>query len=408
VLSDINRIVKETQMLCGTLGAGPSSRDEAYRIWDELSRKAATLDYYLEEVNSGNVPQSSLQDLVEDMSFHLRESRNVLTETITTGQYQHIVNGCEHPLVDNEMGKLLVGNEFVTVPLIVKNEVIGVILADNAYSEKPITEESIEELSMFSVPAALAIEKANMLQVFEEKVKELEKAYIALEKTHDMLIRHEKLAAIGEVSAHLAHEIRNPLATIGGFAKSIPRKYEDRTRTVRNAKIIVQEVKRLENILSNVLDFTKTGIPNKVLSDINRIVKETLSVMEDQAASHNVIIVMDITEEKLEAKFDVPQIKQVLINVVQNALNAMPNGGVLKIKTGWCDEDVCVTVIDTGIGIPEEYRENIFDPFFTTNGSGTGLGLSISQRIIQNHNGKLEIKSKKGEGTTVNIVFPVS
>jgi len=259
---------------------------------------------------------------------------------------------------------------------------------------------------MFAAPAALAIEKTYMLCILEEKINELEKAYIELEKTHDMLIRHEKLAAIGEISARLAHEIRNPLATIGGFAKSIPLKYDNKKRTIRNAKIIIKEVQRLENILSNVLDFTKASTPRKTVNDINELVKDTLRIIEGYVVTNNIVVALDLAEEELKAEFDSSQIKQVLINVIKNAFNSMQDGGALEIKTSVMDGYVHVDIRDTGKGIPEMYLDAIFDPFFTTNGNGTGLGLSISQRIMQNHNGSLEISSVEGKGTTVSVILP--
>jgi len=294
----------------------------------------------------------------------------------------------------------------VTVPLIAHNEVIGVLFADNAYSNRPINDESIEELRLFAAPAALALEKSNMLQVLEEKIRELENAYTELERTHDMLIRHEKLAAIGEVSARLAHEIRHPLATIGGFAKSIPKWYEDRYRTIRNAGIIMEEVLRLETILSDVLDFAKAGAPQKALVDINELVTRTLEIMEVRLSKHQLILSLHLTPKPLQSRIDSSQIKQVLINIIQNAINAMPDGGALGVSTSERNEAVVITVMDTGSGIPEELLGDIFDPFFTTRGNGTGLGLSISQRIVQNHDGRIDIRSKIDEGTTVDIILP--
>jgi len=396
----------ERNTLEGTMGVGPTSRDEAYRIWDDLSRRAFTFEDYLRDVESGAIVRSGLQDLVENMSFDMAASSNILIDTVRSRRPIHILDAWENPGTDEEMKKLLVSNEFVTMPLIAKNEVIGVIFADNAYSGHPITGESIEELAMFAAAAALAIENSHMVQVLENQVKELEEAYRKLEETHKMLVRHEKLAAIGEMSTRLAHEIRNPLTTIGGFAKSITRKYDDRERTIRSANIIIEEVRRLENILTNVLDFTKTGVPQKELRDINGLVRETVRMMEGSAAGKGIVISLELSEERLEAAIDPSQMKQVLINLIQNAFNAMEEGGALGIRTSRSGDNVRIEIRDTGTGIPEEFLECVFDPFFTTRHGGTGLGLSISQRIVQNHDGALNIESEEGVGTTIEILLP--
>ncbi len=394
--------------LRGIMGVGPTSQEEAYRIWNELSSKALTFQEYLDNVNRGFMVKGGLQYLVENIVVSMDKANNVLTETASKGTVFHVTNAWENPLMDEAMKKIIISKEFVSVPLIVKNQVIGVLLADNAFSGRAITGDSIEVLTMFAAQAAIAIENAQILSDLEEKIQELQKAYQDLEKAQDALIRNEKLAAIGEVSARLAHEIRNPLATIGGFAKSIQKKYDDRERTIRNANIIVDEVHRLEHILSNVLDFTKSGTPKKTPGDVNELIRKTLSIMEANIFSKGVVVVLDLAEGRLDAEFDEPQLKQVLINLMQNAINAMPEGGAIEIRSLELNGDIQIDIRDTGVGIPQQYLDIIFEPFFTTRGNGTGLGLSISNRIIQNHGGRLEIASKEGAGTTVSIFLPKS
>ncbi|MBN1290872.1 MAG: GAF domain-containing protein [Candidatus Latescibacteria bacterium] len=393
--------------LRGIMGVGPKTRDDAYRIWSELTGKGFTFHEYLDKIQKGEILPGELQDLVQEAVFDLDSTNNILTQTVNSGCHFHINNAWDNNGVDEGMRRMNISNEFVTIPLIAKNQVIGVLFADNAYSEKPITHESIEVLTMFASHAGLAIENARILLDLEEKVSELQEAYIELENTHDMLVRNEKLAAIGEVSARLAHEIRNPLSTIGGFAKSIPNKCDNKERTIRNANIIVEEVERLENILTNVLDFSKPSVPKKTLHDINQLVKSTLSIMESDIVSNSIVVSLDLSQEKLEAEFDETQIKQVLINVIQNAVNAMSAGGALEIITYQDNNEVILALKDTGNGIPEQYLDDIFEPFFTTRTNGTGLGLSISNRIVQNHRGRFEVKSKEGVGTTVTIALPI-
>ena len=396
----------DRNILHGIMGVGPTSQDEAYRIWNELSLHTLTFKDYLEKVKRGELAKSSIQALIEDISFDLKSSTNILIDTVTSAHYHHVLNAWDNPMIDEKMKKFLVPNEFVTIPLIVKNKVIGVLFADNAFSGRTITQESIDVLTMFAGSAAIAIENAKNLEVLEEKIDELQKANIELAKAQDIIIKNERLAAIGEISARLAHEIRNPLSTIGGFAKLIPKKYDDRERTIKNAKIIIEEVGRLEHILTNVLEFSKQSAPKKALKDVNELIKETVSMLEGTFISNRIVVVFNFEQEKLEAELDSVQIKQVLINVIQNGLYAMPEGGALEIKTSADDDTICIDIIDTGRGIPSDYIETIFEPFFTTRANGTGLGLPISHIIIQNHNGNIIIDSKEGKGTTVSIFLP--
>jgi two-component system, sporulation sensor kinase E len=143
-----------------------------------------------------------------------------------------------------------------------------------------------------------------------------------------------------------------------------------------------------------------------VLTNINDLIRETLIVMESQIVSNNIVIALDMTENMMEVELDPPQIKQVFINIMQNAINAIGEGGSIGIRTVSGESSVIVEFNDTGRGIPEQYLNHVCEPFFTTRGNGTGLGLSISHRIIQNHRGKLDVTSIEGEGTTVRITLP--
>jgi signal transduction histidine kinase len=394
------------QELRGYMGVGPRSPEEAGRVWSELAAQQFTFERYLENIHRGTLERSGLQDMIEGMRCDLKSVDNIHTETVTTGHYMHITNAWNNPKIDDCMKRFVAG-EFVSIPLIARSQTIGVLVADNAYSGRAITPESIEVLTMFASQAGIAIENSRILRALEDKVQELQNAYLELEKTHDMLVRHERLAAIGELSARIAHEIRNPLATIGGFAKSIPKKYEDRERTIRNATIIVKEVARLENILTNILDFSKNSIPKKTLVDINTLVKETLLFIESDIVANNIILALSLSPETIEACIDPSQIKQVLLNVLKNGIHAMQDGGSIGLITRIDGANAIVEIHDTGKGIPAQYLNNIFEPFFTTRGNGTGLGLSISNRIVQNHQGTMAITSSEGEGTTVCITLPL-
>ncbi len=398
----------ESKQLRGIMGVGPISQDEANRIWNELSKQDFTFSDYLEKIEGEDLPASPLNDVIKTLSFDLRSVTNVLTEAVRTSQHHHVTDAWNNSLVNEAMKTILASDEFVTIPLIKQNEVIGVLMADNAFSGRGVTEESIEVLSLFAGSAANAIETARMLTMLEKKVEELEYAYLELKKTQDLLIRNEKLAVIGEVSTRLAHEIRNPLATIGGFAQSIPKRYDDRERTIRNANFIVEEVKRLEYILSTVLDFSRPSVPRKAMTDINKLIVNTINIFESEIKANHAAVTTCFKDESLNAEFDALQIEQVLINIIHNALNAMPDGGIIDIKTLRDGDRIRIDIIDSGKGIAKKNLESIFEPFFTTHENGTGLGLSISHMIMQNHQGTITVNSKEGEGTAVSVFLPIN
>jgi PAS domain S-box-containing protein len=223
----------------------------------------------------------------------------------------------------------------------------------------------------------------------------------------EQLIRSERLAATGQLAASIVHEIKNPLITIGGLARSFPNNYDDRDKTIRNAKIIVEEIERLEHLLSELLDFSKPVISMKKKIDLFKLLTDTVSMLEEELTSHSVKVSMDFSGKHLEIEADPDQIKQAFINIIKNALRAMPDGGSLSIKSSMTTDSVHIFFKDTGQGISPENLGRIFEPFFTTSKEGTGLGLAITQKIIQNHGGIIMVTSEPGKGTIFSITLPI-
>ncbi|MEK7271382.1 MAG: ATP-binding protein, partial [Nitrospirota bacterium] len=167
------------------------------------------------------------------------------------------------------------------------------------------------------------------------------------------------------------------------------------------------EVKRINNILDNFVGFAKFPEPKFMLNDMNQIVKEVAMFISPAAKEAGVTINLSLSEGIPAFKFDRPQIKEVLMNLSQNAIHAMPHGGVLKITTSIRNNTVVTNVSDTGIGIPDKNIDKIFTLFFSTKDRGLGLGLAIVQRIVEGHGGKISCSSKVGEGTSFEIVLPI-
>jgi signal transduction histidine kinase len=287
----------------------------------------------------------------------------------------------------------------VSVPLIVKSSVVGVILADNLYSGRAITDDHVKLLMLFASQAALAIENA-------ETYAELQKSLDRLTQAQKEIVHSEKLATIGKMAAHVAHEIRNPLSTIGGFARAILRKPDSVERVNKNAKIISEEATRLENMLKGVMDFSRPSAPVPKIGDFNTAVEKAFRTQAEILSSRNIHSSVDLDRSIPEVNYDENQVMQVLHNLIRNAADSMPGGGALAIRTAREGDNVCLTVQDSGSGIPPEVQERLFDPFFTTKPDGTGLGLAVSKKIIDDHGGHIEVKSIVGKGTTFRILLP--
>ena len=243
----------------------------------------------------------------------------------------------------------------------------------------------------------------NLEQKVIEKTRELQSA-------QDYLIQSEKLASLGKLAAGVAHEINNPLTSILINSHLLLEKFESDGALAENLKLIIDETTRCSAIVSGLLEFARQTPPEKTIVDVNRIIESTLIIMETQALVHKVKIRRELADDLPQIQIDVNKIKQVFTNLLLNALDAMSDGGLLTIVSQVSHDGNCVEVKfrDTGKGIPKDDISRIFDPFFSTKGTkGTGLGLSISYGIIQQHNGRIDVESEEGKGTTMTICLPL-
>jgi signal transduction histidine kinase len=234
----------------------------------------------------------------------------------------------------------------------------------------------------------------------EEKTEELR-------QSHERLLRSERFAAVGEAAAYVSHEIKNPLMVIGGFARQLERNPEVPQTAGTKLRIISDEVKRLENFLGELRDFTRPAAPAKQEGDLNALVEEVVAMMQETAEEMNIQLVAKPAADLPLIFFDPNQMKQVLINLIKNALEAMDtSGGVITLSTMFKGGQVHLSVEDTGKGIEPEIIQDIFNPFFTTKKTGTGLGLAVINKIIEDHHGTISVTSSKGQGTTFTIHLP--
>ena len=247
----------------------------------------------------------------------------------------------------------------------------------------------------------------SLTRTLEQKVAEKTKE---LQAAQDFLIQSEKMASLGKLAAGVAHEINNPLTSILINSHLILEKFKGDATLKDNLKLIIDETTRCSSIVNGLLEFARQTPPEKTVVDINRIIESTLIIMETQALVHKVRIKKDLAGDLPQIQIDVNKIKQVFTNLILNALDAMSDGGTLTILSRLSSGGDCVEVKfhDTGKGIPKDNISKIFDPFFSTKGTkGTGLGLSISYGIIQQHNGKIDVQSEVGKGTTITVCLPL-
>ena len=225
-----------------------------------------------------------------------------------------------------------------------------------------------------------------------------------LKNLRERVIKTDRMAALGEVAARVAHEIRNPLVSLGGFARRLEKKLDGNLKEY--ADIIAKEVGRLEGILNEILSFVKETRINKEIVSSNNIIDEVISLIWSEIDDRGIVLVKEYSEP-IELFVDPNRIKDALLNILTNAVQAVGSNGTISVKTYFRNGACIFEIKDTGPGIAEEDLTYIFDPFFTTKKSGTGLGLTITHRIIEEHDGSIEVESKPGAGSTFRVLIPL-
>ena len=391
---------ERTNTLQGMMGVGPSNWEEAGRAWGEVSGRHKSLMEWIQTGELFEHRESALNSLARGIRISLDAPEGVLALTVLNKRPYNITNAAADPNVRWELRELLKVNSFATVPLVAKDRVIGVILVDNMFNQRPITDGDIRFLTMFAHQSALAIENA----IIHTNLETMNKDMRAL---HEQLVQSEKMAALGAMMAEITHEIRNPLVSIGGFTRRLAKKLQNSEDT-KYIDIILSEVARLEGIIHDNLSYIKEAAPQFVETDANSLLQEIFTLYEDELTLRNIRVEKNFSPRMPLLMIDPQQIKQAVINILKNAMEAMENGGTLIIRTYPVDDarEAAIEFDDTGPGISSKAMHNIFNPYYTTKPRGTGLGLPITNRIVKAHQGRIDLKNKETGGAVFTIRLP--
>ena len=292
----------------------------------------------------------------------------------------------------------------VCLPLVNKNRLLGFcIFGPRVNSGGGYSSQELELLTTLSQEASVALDNALL--------------YEELKRSQSLVRRTDRLRSLETMAGGLAHEIRNPLTSIKAFVDLAPERKDDEQFLARFSKVVKEDVFRIERLTREILDYAKPMEPFLREEDLNDIVESCLYTLRIRPSHELIVIETDLVRDLPKIFADRQQLKQVILNFLFNAVEAMlPDGGVLTVRTRHLNfqekkDWVQLEIQDTGTGIAPDDIEHIFDPFFTTKHlsqehEGTGLGLAIAHQIIQEHQGKIEVQSLKGRGTTFFVNLP--
>ena len=303
-------------------------------------------------------------------------------------------------------------HHLLLAPLRISGRSLGIMILGNYRGRPGFDERQINLAAAIGLQLAVAVENAHLYARSRETVRDLSESISQLRQAQAQLIQSAKLAAVGQLAAGVAHEINNPLTTVSGFSELILRELPKDSPIREDTELILREAQRARNVVRRLLDFARQSEPHRDPADITEAVMETVMLMSHSAANQGIYITENYEPDLPWAMLDVNQFKQVVLNLLNNAVQAMPKGGRLTVATGAEVREqvqgVWLKVADTGVGIAPQNLERIFEPFFTTKppGIGTGLGLAVSYSIVSEHGGKIEVESVMGKGTTFRVWIP--
>ena len=359
----------------------------------------------LDDATLARQRESELCSMVKKVRIELDRHKNISSRAVLDKRIFHVPDAVNDKRVDHAIVDYFSIKSFAVAPLQTKDRVFGVVFVDNPDSGKAITREDLRFLQLFTSQSGIAIENSLLYGSLEEANRRLREA-------QDQLLHGERLATIGEMAAGIAHELKGPLVSIGGFARRLGKMVNKDSAESQYTETIVKEVKRLEKLLSDTLSFSRKATICYDQCTITDVVEDALTIIMPLMARSTIKVVKAYPRTPIHLFADCQQLKQIFINLFSNAHEAMQEKGELHIaisrSTLHGRPAVAVKVSDTGSGIPTEAINKIFNSFYTTKADGTGLGLPIVSRIVNNHGGKIQVKSQPGIGTDFTVILPLN
>jgi signal transduction histidine kinase len=333
------------------------------------------------------------------------ESRAVAAQAVLTRLPVRVSDASHEGVPRSDLLERFGQRSLLALPLTVRDEAIGAVLIGDARGPREWTDVQIERATVVARQVAVAVANARLYE-------DLKKSYDQLARAQEELVKRERLAALGELAAVVAHEVRNPLGVIFNSLRSLTRVLKPSGDAAMLLDIVGEEADRLNRIVGDLLDFARPSEPSLQPEPLEAVLASAVDAAVSAAAANGVKIDLRTGPRLPKAAVDARMLRQALLNLVINAVQAMPRGGTVTIEaseetTPQGQPVARIQVSDTGPGIPPELAERIFQPFFTTKAAGTGLGLAVVKRIVEAHRGEVALDSRPGKGAHFTLRLPL-
>ncbi|HJV36514.1 ATP-binding protein [Geomonas sp.] len=398
---------KERRNIKGYLGVGPKDYEEAWRTWEDISRSNFTLkqlarNFQKTKLNSEKV---KFHDILEQLTVPLSDQGHIFNRALQGKKPILVENALNNPDLDRGLARILGVDCFLVMPLISRNRRIGVIIADNCITHKPITLQDMQSLETFAFPVAFALERASLYERLQEEVDKQKAANVKLREQQELIVKMEKMALVGKITSSIAHSIRNPLMVIGGFARTLLKGTPEADDKRSYLESMVRETRQLETVLTEVLDYSESLFPVMDFWDLNKLVTSTLAELAETLRQAGAECRVELASDLPMVWIDYKQLSYCVRTIVTTAISGMEKGGgnALRVESQSAGESVLLKITDSGRTLSPEAQEALTAPFFQTQELGGGVGLSLCRTVLERQGSSLAILSNPGGGNTYSI-----
>ena len=393
------------ETLEGRLAIGPGNREDGGRIWHNIEQQGLGLNDLFARIQRNETGiDAEVNRIVRALRVDAANAEHLLIRAVRTRQSINVEGGrCDYP-VPLDLVRLLQEDTFVVVPLYSPSRALGVLIADHFVNRSPIDAERIHALESFASQASLAIEHCRLYVDMQRKIKELEDVTSELKKNKDLLVEAERYSALGHMAAQLAHSIRNPITAIGGTARLLARKIDNK-EWLQFLGMMASEAERIEKTLEDLFSFVEQVKPVCEKTHLLPLVHKSLllhfSALKEQGIKQTLLL----PEVDPLVDVDPRLIQQALVHLIRNSVEAMPHGGELFVEVALEEGWVRIVIRDSGRGMDQGHVGHAADPFFTTKMIGTGMGLTLVKRIVEDHGGRLALHNRSEGGLRATVVL---
>lgn len=397
---------RERDHLVGYLGVGPRNYEEAWRIWDEVDRsnfslKALSRDFYKTRISYEKV---KFQDVLEKLTVSRKEENHIFNRALKERRSILVENASTNADVDGKIVEALGVERFLITPLISRNRSIGILLADNFVTNKPISPRDVESLQTFAFPVAFAIERASLYEKLQVEVEKQTRLNKKLQEQQALIVRMEKMAVVGKITSSIAHSIRNPLTAIGGYARSLL-KSDNMEEKREYLESILNEAKQLDEVLGEVISYSDSEYPVMDWWDVNQLAIAVLEEMKGGLAGQNIAIDLGLSPDIPRCRLDYKQISYCLKTVINHIVQSQPAADRIEIRTYVEDGRIMLCASDNGSPVSDEMKAALMTPFMETSSLGGGVGLPLCRMILERHGSSFMIEDRQEGGTRYCIIL---